>query len=140
MPDGHSITWGDLPIWSSFKKCHQNCQPWQFYPHFFPWIQTPTRWHFCENVEKLPDLGIFFGTFQHLERVGQKTAGIGSFYGTFQQKKKNTRLVAKGALAHRLQHRTPCKIQNGRQWAQKLPTGSGKLSTHRFWGILSNLR
>ena len=51
---------------------------------------------------------------------------------------KNTSLAAQGALAHRLQRRTACKIQNGRQWAQKWPTGSGKVSTPRFWGILSN--
>ena len=38
------------------------------------------------------------------------------------------------AMPHRLQ------IQNGRQWAQKWPTGSGKLSTPRFLGILSNFR
>ena len=33
---------------------------------------------------------------------------------------------SEGALAHRLQRRTACKIQNGRQGAQKWPTGSGK--------------
>ena len=32
---------------------------------------------------------------------------------------KNTSLAAKGALAHRLQRRTACKIQNGRQGAPK---------------------
>ena len=31
-----------------------------------------------------------------------------------------------------------CKIQNGRQGAPKWPTGSEKVSTPRFWGILSN--
>ena len=44
----------------------------------------------------------------------------------------NTSLAAKGKLAHRLQRRTTCKIQNGRQWAQKWPTGSEKASTPRF--------
>ena len=34
----------------------------------------------------------------------------------------NTSLAAKGALAHRLQRCTACKIQYGRQGAQKLPT------------------
>ena len=29
----------------------------------------------------------------------------------------NTSLAAPGALAHRLQRRIACKIQNGRQWA-----------------------
>ena len=42
---------------------------------------------------------------------------------------KNTSLVAKGALAHRLQRRTACKIENGRQ-----------VSTPRFLGVLSNFR
>ena len=32
---------------------------------------------------------------------------------------ENTSLAAKGALAHRLQLRTACKIQNGRQGAPK---------------------
>ena len=36
---------------------------------------------------------------------------------------------AKGALAHRLQLRTACKIQNGQQGAPKWRTGSGKVST-----------
>ena len=40
-------------------------------------------------------------------------------------KVNNTSLVAKGVLAHRLQRRTACKIQNGRQGAPKWPTGSG---------------
>ena len=31
-------------------------------------------------------------------------------------------------LAHRLQCRTALKIQNGRQWAPKWPSGSGKVS------------
>ena len=52
----------------------------------------------------------------------------------------NTRLVAKGALAHRLQRRTACKVQNGRQGAPKWLTGSGKVSTPRFLGVLSNFR
>ena len=45
-----------------------------------------------------------------------------------------------GALAHRLQRRTACKIQYGRQGAPKWQTGSGKVSTPRFLGILSNFR
>ena len=32
---------------------------------------------------------------------------------------KNTSLAAKGALANRLQRRSACKIQNGRQGAPK---------------------
>ena len=52
--------------------------------------------------------------------------------------KINASQAAKGALAHRLQCRTACKIQNGRQEATKLPTGSGKVSTPKFLGILSN--
>ena len=52
----------------------------------------------------------------------------------------NTSLAAKGALAHRLHRRTACKIQNGRQGAPKWRTGSGKVSTPRFLGVLSNFR
>ena len=53
---------------------------------------------------------------------------------------KNTSLAAKGALPHRLQHRTTYKIQNGRQGAPKWRPGSGKVSTPGFLGILSNFR
>ena len=53
---------------------------------------------------------------------------------------ENTSLAAKGALAHRLQRRTAWKIQIGRQGASKWPTGSGKVFTPRFLGILSNFR
>ena len=49
----------------------------------------------------------------------------------------NTSLAAKGALAHRLQRRTACKIQNGHQGAPKWLTGSG---TPRLLGVLSNFR
>ena len=55
-------------------------------------------------------------------------------------KKENTSLAAKGALAHRLQRRTAFKIQNGRLEAPKWPTESAKVSTLRFLGILSNFR
>ena len=41
----------------------------------------------------------------------------------------NTSLAAQGALAHRLQRRSACKIQNGRQGGPKWPMGSGKVST-----------
>ena len=51
---------------------------------------------------------------------------------------RNNRLAAKGALACRLQRRTACKIQNGRQGAPKWRTGSGKVSTPRFLGVLNN--
>ena len=52
----------------------------------------------------------------------------------------NTSLAAKGSLANRLQRRTACKIQNGRQEAPKWWVGSGKVSTPRFLGVLSNFR
>ena len=52
----------------------------------------------------------------------------------------NTSLAAKGVLAHCLQRRTACKIQNGRQGAPKWRTGFGKMSTPRFLGVLSNFR
>ena len=51
---------------------------------------------------------------------------------------ENTSLEAKGALANRLQRRTAFKIQNGRQGAPKWRMGSGKVSTPRFLGVLSN--
>ena len=44
--------------------------------------------------------------------------------------------MAKGALAHSLQRRTACKIQNGHQGGPKWPTGSAKVSTPRFLGFL----
>ena len=53
---------------------------------------------------------------------------------------ENNSLLAQGALAHCLQHCTAFKIQYGHQGAPKLPTGSGKVSTPRFLGILSNFR
>ena len=46
--------------------------------------------------------------------------------------KMNISLAAKGALAHRLQRRKTCKIQNGRLGGPKLPMGSGKVSTPGF--------
>ena len=51
---------------------------------------------------------------------------------------ENSSLAANGALAHRLQYRTACKMQNGHQGAPKWRTGSGKVSTTRFLGVLSN--
>ena len=48
------------------------------------------------------------------------------------QKRPNTSLAAKGALTHRLQHRTACKIQNGRQGVPKWQTGSGKVFNNLF--------
>ena len=53
---------------------------------------------------------------------------------------KNTSLAPKGALAHRLQRRTPCKIPNGRQGAPKWQRGSGKVYTPRFLGVPVNFR
>ena len=53
---------------------------------------------------------------------------------------ENTSLAALAALAHRLQRHTVCIIQNGRQWAPKWPMGSGKVSSSRFLGVLSNFR
>ena len=57
-----------------------------------------------------------------------------------QENEKNTSLAAPRSLAHRLQRRTACKIQNGRQGAPKWPTGSGKGSNPRLLAILSNFR
>ena len=36
----------------------------------------------------------------------------------FTREEKNTSLAANGALAHRIQRRTACKIQNGRRGPQ----------------------
>ena len=52
----------------------------------------------------------------------------------------NTSLAAKGALANRLQRRTACKIQKGRQGAPKWQRGSGKVTTPRFLGVPVNFR
>ena len=54
--------------------------------------------------------------------------------------RQNTSLAAKEALANRLQRRTACKIQNGRQGAPKWQTGSGKVLTPKFLGapLLNN--
>ena len=57
-----------------------------------------------------------------------------------QENMKNTSLAAPGALAHQLQRRTTCKIQNGRQGAPKWPTGSGKGSNPRLLAISSHFR
>jgi len=42
------------------------------------------------------------------------------------------------ATPQRLQRRTTCKIQSGRQGAPKWPTGSVKMITPRFLGVQSN--
>ena len=55
-----------------------------------------------------------------------------------QKRYENPSLAAKGALAPRLQRHTNCKIQNGLQGGPKWSTGSGKVSTSRFLGVLSN--
>ena len=52
------------------------------------------------------------------------------------KRKLNTSLAAPGALAHRLQRYTACKIQNGRQLAPKWQTGSVNVRTPGFLGIL----
>ena len=52
--------------------------------------------------------------------------------------KINTSLAAPGALAHRLQRRIACKIQNGHQGPPKWPTGSGNVSIPRFLGAPVN--
>ena len=51
--------------------------------------------------------------------------------------KLNASLVVPGALAHRLQRRTTCKIQNGLKGAPKWPTWSGNVS---FFGTPVNFR
>ena len=50
-------------------------------------------------------------------------------------KEMNTSLSVKGALAHRLQHRTACKIQNGRQMAPKWQGGVERCLPLDFWAF-----
>ena len=72
----------------------------------------------------------------HQDQDGEKVGQMSLFL----KEKRNTSLAAKGALANRLQRRTACKTQNGRQGAPKWQRGSGKVSTPRFLGVLSNFR
>ena len=58
----------------------------------------------------------------------------------FEENVGKNSVAAPGALAYRLQRRTACKIQNGRQGAPKWQTGSGNVTTPRFWGVLSTFR
>ena len=76
--------------------------------------------------------GITGNIIRSQQQYHQESVAISS------EAKLNTSLAAKGALAHRLQRRTACKIQNGRQGAPKWRMGSGKVSTPRFLGVLSN--
>ena len=50
----------------------------------------------------------------------------------------NTSLAAPGALAHRLQCCTACKIQNGRQGAPKWLTGFEKWCTPWLSGAMNS--
>ena len=91
----------------------------------------------CHSISRffldfVPKLYIFFCDFH----VWGSSNNV-KFYSAescWSKKWDNTSLVAKGALAHRLQHRTACKIKNGHQGAAKWPTGSGKRSNPRFLG------
>ena len=51
----------------------------------------------------------------------------------------NTSLAESGALAHRLQQRTACKIQIGHQGARKLPTGSERGLSLGYQGVQTTL-
>ena len=55
----------------------------------------------------------------------------------FEERIYNTSLAAKGALAHRLQRRTACKIQR-LPGGPKCQPGSGKVFIPRVLGVLSN--
>ena len=44
-------------------------------------------------------------------------------------------LAVPGALAHRLQRRTTCKIQNGRQWPQNGRQGLERCLPLGFWAF-----
>ena len=58
-----------------------------------------------------------------------------ALYSVWARIKINTSLAAKGALANRLQYRTACKIQNGRQGAPKWQVfgRSRQLSLNKFF-------
>ena len=71
--------------------------------------------------------------------LGMLSISLGQFVVLLPDMLKNTSLAAPGALAHRLQRRTACKIQNGRQGAPKWPTGSGKGSNPKFLGAPVNV-
>ena len=75
-----------------------------------------------------------------LAEANKITKSLNTFSQIPNNNKFNTSLAAKGALANCLQRRTACKIQNGRQGAPKWQRGSGKVSTPRFLGVLSNFR
>ena len=54
--------------------------------------------------------------------------------------KSNASLVVMWALAHRLQYRTTCIIQNGHQSAPKWLTGSERRCNHRLLAAPVNFR
>ena len=96
---------------------------------------TKTR-HNLITVVRLYSLGLLIFTHPCICPPPPSRPTLGSDVTLYQY----TSLAANGALAHHLQCRTACKIQNGRQGAPKWRTGSGKVSTPRFLGILSNFR
>ena len=51
--------------------------------------------------------------------------------------KQNTSLAAPGALAHRLQRRTACNIQNGHQGAQNDRRGLERVPILGYWALPS---
>ena len=71
--------------------------------------------------------------------VENNSSGTRNTWGNNFNNHNNTSLAAPGALAHRLQRRTACKIQNGCQGAPKWPTGSGKGSNPRLLAALNNI-
>ena len=88
--------------------------------------------HISQSLPNLSQLSSFQN--MKISKVRTKLGQIGAELG------KNTSLAAKGALANRLQRRTACRIQNGRQGAPKWQRGSGKVSTPRFLGVPVNFR
>ena len=77
------------------------------YHDYFDWTNKTMRYTNAEITETA------HSTFKMSERIHKFKIS------------RNTSLVAKGALAHRLQRRTTCKIQNGHQEALKWQTGKG---------------
>ena len=73
-----------------------------------------------------------------LDLHGQSFSFKWNMHHKYDVNSKDTSLAAKGAPANRLQRRTACKIQNGRQGAPIWQSGSENVSTPRFLGVPVN--
>ena len=135
----------------------ESCLKWPITLGWTP-FQTPSailgppggHFGFCRRCgvaggERVPLAPLGWYSFPFLQNYSQGVQDFEQrailFYAVFYsfvKNKKNTSLAAPWALAHRLQRRTACKTQNGRQGAPKWPTGSGKGSNPRLLAISSH--